>query len=376
MLTRALTIYKTAGKTFGVWGSLLITGIFMSLLRMVVICGVALDKLFYPKVVNQPLKNPIIIVGNPRSGTTFLHRFFVKNNLAAGSQLWQMMFSSILLGKIIKPFLPLLEKVSPTRYHSSAAHKTSLQSVETDDASLLFRYLDGFFIYGFFLAWAEEDLFHWVDPKVRNTANRDYEWLQGMWSRSLYRNGHNRYVGKLFSASANMNSLLNFFPDSKVLYMVRDPLQVIPSGLSLVTGVLDKRFGFWSLPEDKRSFYLNRLYNALVELLLRFHSDWVDGTIDRSRVKIVTFNRLMSDFDNLMNETLEFLNIEPSAELTSEITATGEKQKQYKSGHSYNLDKFGLTEEQIQKDCKVIYDTFLKPNSSDSHITEKDIAIA
>ena len=92
-----------------------------------------------------------------------------------------------------------------------------------------------------------------------------------MWSRSLYRNGHNRYVGKLFSASANMNSLLNFFPDSKVLYMVRDPLQVIPSGLSLVTGVLDKRFGFWSLPEDKRSFYLNRLYNALVELLLRFH---------------------------------------------------------------------------------------------------------
>ena len=26
--------------------------------------------------------------------------------------------------------------------------------------------------------------------------------------------------------------------------MVRDPLSVIPSGLSLVTGVLDKRFGF------------------------------------------------------------------------------------------------------------------------------------
>ena len=26
--------------------------------------------------------------------------------------------------------------------------------------------------------------------------------------------------------------------------MVRDPINVIPSGLSLVTGVLDKRFGF------------------------------------------------------------------------------------------------------------------------------------
>ena len=40
------------------------------------------------------------------------------------------------------------------------------------------------------------------------------------------------------------------YPNAKILYMVRDPLNVIPSGLSLVTGVLDKRFGFWGL--DKK----------------------------------------------------------------------------------------------------------------------------
>ena len=65
--------------------------------------------------------------------------------------------------------MPFLEKISPTRHHSTDAHKTSLQSVETDDASILFRYLDGFFLYGFLLSWNENNSFDWVDPKKRDT---------------------------------------------------------------------------------------------------------------------------------------------------------------------------------------------------------------
>ena len=33
-------------------------------------------------------------------------------------------------------------------------------------------------------------------------------------------------------------------------------------------------------------------------------------------------------------------------------------QKNYKSKHKYNLEKFGLTEDQIRSDCAFIYDTF------------------
>ena len=114
----------------------------------------------------RPLKNPIIIVGNPRSGTTFLHRFLIHHNVGVGSELWQLLYPSITIQKLIKPLLPYLERMSPAKYHSTEAHKTSLDSVETDDVSLLFRYLDGFFLYGFFLTFDEEDLFKWVDPKI------------------------------------------------------------------------------------------------------------------------------------------------------------------------------------------------------------------
>ena len=57
---------------------------------------------------------------------------------------------------MLKPFIPLLEKVSPARFHAHAAHETNLTAVETDDPALLFRYFDGLFLYGFFLAWAQK----------------------------------------------------------------------------------------------------------------------------------------------------------------------------------------------------------------------------
>ena len=360
---RIFKAYYIVGITFGTWFVPIITGMLISILRIIVGMGRMADRLFFPGAFTSKLKSPIMIVGNPRSGTTFLHRYLVKNGIGTGSQLWQMLYPSIILQKMIKPFLPVLEKVSPTRYHSTVAHATSLQSVETDDAAIFFRFFDGFFLYGFILAWAEEDLFDWMDPKLRNTAKRDYKWLKSIWLRNQYVAGSNRSVGKLFSLSANLPQFLEEFPDSKILYIIRDPLFVIPSGLSLVTGALDRRFGFWKLPIEKRQNYINRFYHGLVHLLLRFHDDWTSGRIDKSRVFIVRFDRVMTDFDNHMDEILKFIDHIPSEDLKKDILETSEKQRIFESKHEYNLENFGLNAEQIKSDCAPIYETFLNKES-------------
>tara|TARA_Y100000590_G_C14921789_1_gene714107 strand:- start:85 stop:537 length:453 start_codon:yes stop_codon:yes gene_type:complete len=150
--------------------------------------------------------------------------------------------------------------------------------------------------------------------------------------------------------------------------MVRDPLSVIPSGLSLVTGVLDGWFGFWTLPESRRKHYIDRLYNALVELQIRFHEDWVNNKIDKTKVGIVQYDRMMTDFDGLMDEILTFVDHDKNDQLINDIKQTAEKQRAYESKHKYNLSKFGITEEKIKKDCAVIYETFL---SKTIHIGNK-----
>ena len=356
---RILTSYITLGTTFGAWFSPIFTGMIILFLRIVVAMGRVLDLLFFPQIFRNSIKKPIMIVGNPRSGTTFMHRFLVNNGIGVGSQLWQMLYPSIILQKVIKPFLPFLEKVSPTRHHSTVAHATSLQSIETDDAGIFFRFFDGFFHYGFILAWAKENLFDWVDPRQRNTSKRDYQWLESIWLRNQYLAGSDRTIGKLFSLSVNLPEFLIKFPDSKILYIIRDPLSVIPSGLSLITGVLDKRFGFWNLPIEKRQHFIDRLYYGLMQLQLRFHDDWINGRIDKSRVLIIHFDRMMNDFDNLMNEILKFIDHLPSDELIENIRKTAEKQSNFKSAHEYDLEKFGLSDDQIKSDCSSIYETFL-----------------
>tara|TARA_B100000035_G_scaffold203940_1_gene174399 strand:- start:435 stop:1196 length:762 start_codon:yes stop_codon:yes gene_type:complete len=252
-----------------------------------------------------------------------------------------------------------MEKISPARHHSTEAHKTSLTSVETDDVSLLFRYLDGFFLYGFFLTFDDDDLFHWVDPKIRDTSKRDFKWFESTWKRNLISNKSNRYIGKLFSLSSNLPSFQKQYEDAKILYMIRDPLSVIPSGLSLVTGVLDKKFDFWSLESDTKKRFINRLYLALVELLKRFHQDWVNNKIDKEKVMIIRFDFMMNNFESLMDDIIDFLNIQRNDQLLKDIQHTAEKQREYQSGHKYDLEKFGLSENQIKNDCKEIYQTFL-----------------
>ena len=358
---RVFYAIKTIVSTFGIWTIpvLLAILIYLVFIRLLIYIGTIIDWLFIKQIRNGKINDTIIIVGNPRSGTTFLHRYLVKLGLGTGTELWQMIFPSISIQKLLKPIIPYIESISPTRFHSTDAHKTSLKSIETDDASMLFRFFDGFFLYGFIFSWSKIDLFDWVDPQKRNMSNRDFNWFESLWLRVIYSSNHNRNIAKLFSISANIPAFQKRFPKTKILYMVRDPLSVIPSGLSLVTGVLDKSLGFWSLSEEKRSLYIKRLYKALVTLLLRFHRDWVDGKIDKSRVEIVRFDTMMNNFEDLMGGILKFINHSPAQSMLDNIKYTAEKQRNYSSKHSYDLEKFGLNENQIRKDCKVIYETFL-----------------
>ena len=168
--------------------------------------------------------------------------------------------------------------------------------------------------------------------------------------------GTDRNIAKLFSVAVRLPQFLQRFPDAQILYMARDPLSVIPSSMSLVIGVLDRAFGFWSLPEPVRTRWLDRMYKAWILLLQKFHEDWTTGAIDRQRVFIVRYDRMMADFEGMMDEMCTFLNHPMTPELRATIAKRGEKQRKYESEHKYDLEKFGLTEEQVRRDCAFFYE--------------------
>ena len=88
--------------------------------------------------------------------------------------------------------------------------------------------------------------------------------------------------------------------------------------------------------------------------------DWINGRIDKNKVMIVRFDQMMSNFDDLMEKIISFTEHNASNELKEDIVKVAHSQREYKSKHQYNLEKFGLTKERIKTDCKDIYETFLK----------------
>jgi omega-hydroxy-beta-dihydromenaquinone-9 sulfotransferase len=371
ILSRMGRVYRVLRRTFGVKVVPLFVAVLFGLVRTIVGIAMALDHVFFPRLRRVRANRPIVLVGNPRTGTTFLQRFLADEGFGSGMELFLMLYPSLLLQKLLRPLLPLLEKVSPAKFHSTDAHQTSLSSVETDDVGVLFRYLDGFFLYGFFLSFDDEDLLPWFDPRVRDTSARDGAWLDAIWRRSLVLHKADRNIAKLFSLSVRLPQFLERFPEAQILYLARDPLSVIPSSMSLVIGVLDKAVGFWSLPDLVRKRWLDRMYKAWVLLLEKFHQDWTSGAIDKSRVFIVRYDRMMLDFEGLMDEMCRFLGHAMTSKLRATVARRGEKQRSYQSEHRYDLDRFGLTEAQIRRDCAFFYDTFLPPLESRGSAAER-----
>jgi omega-hydroxy-beta-dihydromenaquinone-9 sulfotransferase len=361
ILGRMGHVYRVLRRTFKVKVAPLFLALLFAAVRTIVGLAMALDNLVSRRLRRTKATRPIVLVGNPRTGTTFLQRFLSDEGFGKGMELFLMLYPSLLLQRLLRPLLPLLEKISPAKFHTTDAHQTSLSSVETDDVAVLFRYLDGFFLYGFFLSFEDEDMLPAFDPRVRDTSGRDFDWLDKLWRRSLVLHGTDRNIAKLFSVAVRLPQFLQRFPEAQILYMARDPLSVIPSSMSLVIGVLDRAFGFWTLPEAVRKRWLDRMYKAWILLLQKFHEDWTTGAIDRQRVFIVRYDRMMADFEGMMDEMCAFLNHPMTPELRATIAKRGEKQRKYESEHKYDLEKFGLTEDQVRRDCAFFYDTFLPP---------------
>ena len=361
LLGRMLAAYGVARRTFGSYLLPPFAAWVFANIRIGVAMGMALDNVLFPSLRKTQVTRPIVLVGNPRTGTTFLQRYLADNGYGAGMQIWRMLYPSLTLQLFIKPILPLLEIVSPAKYHSTPAHKTSLTSVETDDVGVLFRYFDGFFLYGFFMAFAEEEMKDQFDPNARGTNDRDFEWLDQLWRRSMVAQGHERPIAKLFSLGPRTPEFLETYPEACILYMARDPVSIMPSAMSLVSGVLDNAFSFEKLDQEVKNRWYERMYGGLVELLQRFTEDWNNGRIDRDRVYVCRYDRMMSEFEVVMGEMHTFLGVEPTEAQLKTAQERGEKQRAYKSGHKYDLEKYNLTEEQIRKDCAFFYDTFLPP---------------
>lgn len=120
------------------------------LLELFVWTGLLLDRVFYGRYRQQEINVPVFVVGNFRSGTTFLHRLLAADETRFTTmKMWEVLFApSISQRRIVnalatvdgwlgQPLLSLLRWIESFWHEQNVMHEVSLTQPEEDEYVLL-----------------------------------------------------------------------------------------------------------------------------------------------------------------------------------------------------------------------------------------------
>ena len=362
-MLRFLSLYRTIIRTFGFRLRPLGTFGLLQLHRLVNATTRGMDHLLAPSIRAQQIRQPLFILGNPRGGTTFVHRFLLHADELCAYRLWEMLLPAACTRRLVGAVVDRLAPLSPARYHSSEAHETSLRDVETDDAMAFFHFVDYGFLWAYFLAWedrfgSDRCLAH-LDLTVDPARQERYlRYLEACWRRNLVAHGAQRVAVKSSMLTPHADLLAARYPDCKILYLVRDPLQAIPSGMSLLTGVLERSYDMFNrTAPDARARYLENLYQASCHLYRSFY-ELQQGALAPERYMVVPYPSLMRDFEGTMERVVDFAGLSVGDDFWRRVRDQAAAQREHKSTHSYSLEKFGLDEARIRQDLGFVYEAY------------------
>jgi hypothetical protein len=99
-----------------------------------------LDTIFFPGFKNVEIKQPVFIIGHPRSGTTFMHKLFTQTDEMAAYYSWQILFPAISARKFVAPIVRFFQRRGlTTLIPEETGHGVGLDKVEEEELLFLHK---------------------------------------------------------------------------------------------------------------------------------------------------------------------------------------------------------------------------------------------
>jgi hypothetical protein len=340
--------------------------VFFPLLELVTWVGFLLDDIFFRAYQWEEIDQPVFIVGNPRSGTTFLHRLLAKDReTLASMKTWEMFLApSITQRKIVGALAafdrwlgsPLQELVAAWEKHwqeRHVMHKIALRAPEEDD-NLLFHIWSNLKIWLTFAILEKAAPYTYFDTAIpKAEKERIMTFYKRCVRRHLHAHGddHKHYLSKNPCFTPMVDTLYEYFPDAKIIYLVRNPLDMIPSCISL-------RESEWHILGDPVETYGSRDY------VLDMARHWYSYPLERLESApqdsyiVVRFNDLVGDLERTIADIYQRFGFDINPAFAQVLREEAEKARNYRSRHEYSLEPMGLTREQIVAEYEDVFDRF------------------
>jgi hypothetical protein len=353
----------------GRWISFATWSLFALPLIAVTRLSLALDELLYPRLGELPVRQPVFILGHPRSGTSFFQRRIFRSGAAAMFTTWELFVPSVALRRALRPIVRVLTRSDVDVVQSSDyGHEVRLADVEEDEGLFLHRLDTEMMTFlcprlltdrrygdlGFRLGWVSPE-------ETRRTA----EFYRRCLQRNLYHTGKARVVAKCNPSVFRIPALLEVFPDAKFVYVVRRPEESVRSFLAFTN-----RFVRPLLKRRELPAYFRRKYAWCVELYRRFER--MRELIPPDRLLVLRFDEITNDPEGTLRRFFRFSGIDPDEETIRRISGP----RTARSGKRHvneMLDAFGIAEGEVRADLAFVRRRYF-PEDGDNE-PEREVAL-
>ncbi len=329
----------------------------LSLFWVVVVIGRALDHFLYPDFRRQKITKPVFIIAPPRSGTTFLQKLLAKNRATfAPVLMYQTIFPSITIQKII---------------HSVAAASRQKRGLLTDISAWIERHCfggwdgmhkmrfaqpeedDGFFVYTF-VTEAIYLLFPYVralwgagfaddlPPRQRRRLMRYY---RSCLQRHLYLNGSDKILlSKATQLSGSIEAIRSEFPDARIINILRNPVESIPSHISVFFTVWR-----WIDPSIQKTGRASLEYAELAAAWF-LHLEKNDIAAKPDTYLRLFYTDLVRQPETTARSIYQHFQIPLTPRAQRRIRVEAHRALDFKSSHRYTLAEYGLTPDWVRQE--------------------------
>jgi len=325
--------------------------------------ALGVDHVLFPKFRRTELLPPVFIIGNPRSGTTLLHRMLALDSQFFFFRSWELFFPALvqkrvldLLGRLDKllgePFVRLMSHWEQRTFEEfNRMHKVSLFLPEEDEKILLhiLAGVDGemLFPYGGFLRFAYFD--EEVGPSEQANVMDFYEAC--VRRQAFLRGPDRRLLSKNPWFTGRVNYLHRRYPTARFVYLVRSPLEVVPSMINMGRAMLENSFGITPGPDlDETAFHMTK----------HFYLDTLDKLdhLPSNRWLPVNYQVLVDQPEQTIRALYERLELPFSDEFAAQLHREAEQARSYQSKHRYSLDSCAISRERIIAELQPVFDRF------------------
>ncbi|ELR97090.1 sulfotransferase [Gloeocapsa sp. PCC 73106] len=354
MLQIYLSIVSAAWKVYGLrwkfWSWLIVLPVYIIFTRVTLL----LDNIFFPQYRQLQIKNPVFIIGNPRSGTTFLHLLLNKTGEFVSFKSWEIFFPALTARFLFKPLVNYLIKTKQTTIlPEESGHPMGIDVIEHDEFLFFHKLNTQFVILLSPLAFdgkAHPELCFY-DQQDESRRQSSVEFSRRCFQRQMYYLKKEQIIAHGHFSTYRIKSILEVFPDAKFIYILRSPYETIPSHLTLEYNTFKYQGRLNEVSPKQVQKYFELRYKYDLELYRYFYNIEHNQEIPQDKLLVITYEKMRTKLRETVAEVVEFTGIKLSDQLQQVVEEQASKQGSYKRKHEVmSLEEFNLTRDKITED--------------------------